>query len=246
MTQTKTVDLIIFMGQSNMAGGGTASKAPLVPKDIASEFRVISDPTKLYPLTEPFGQHENNPFGISESLKTGSLVSSFVLHFNKRTRVPVGAISASKRASKIEDWQPGRPLLTDTIERFHAAKEWLEQNVYNLGRKFMVWCQGESDFKKTTDENYLRGTEMIVEEMLHQGIEKCLLIRIGQRLGNVRQERIIHLQDQLCRNNDDIVLVSTQFADLTYMMKDDGLHFTQAAYNQVRKEAGSNASECAL
>lgn len=56
----QAVDLIMFMGQSNMAGRGTAEEAPLVPEGVAYEFRAISDPARLYPLAEPFGVRENN------------------------------------------------------------------------------------------------------------------------------------------------------------------------------------------
>ena len=58
-----TVDLVMFMGQSNMAGRGTASEAPVVPKGYGYEFRAISDPTKLYDIVEPFGVNENNANG---------------------------------------------------------------------------------------------------------------------------------------------------------------------------------------
>src|SRR5699024_2535827 len=74
------VDLIMFMGQSNMAGRGVTSTrwpqtAPLVKHDAGYEFRAISDPTKLHPISEPFGVSENNDAsGITETTKTGSMV----------------------------------------------------------------------------------------------------------------------------------------------------------------------------
>ena len=55
--ENKTVvDLIMFMGQSNMAGRGVAAQAPKVPEGHGYEFRAVSDPTKLYPITEPLVQ----------------------------------------------------------------------------------------------------------------------------------------------------------------------------------------------
>lgn len=77
--KSKEVDLIVFMGQSNMAGRGTAEDAPKVPEGTAYEFRAVTDPTRLYPLTEPFGKDENDPKGVFEpGMKTGSMVSAFV------------------------------------------------------------------------------------------------------------------------------------------------------------------------
>ena len=79
-----TYDLFLFAGQSNMAGRGiTCTHFPEGAPDLISgagaEFRAISDPTRLYPIAEPFGALENNPTGIFEpGMKTGSLVTSFV------------------------------------------------------------------------------------------------------------------------------------------------------------------------
>ena len=53
--QVQTVDLMIFAGQSNMAGNGDASQAPDVPAGHGYEFRAVTDPTRLYPVEEPFG-----------------------------------------------------------------------------------------------------------------------------------------------------------------------------------------------
>jgi len=67
-----------------MAGRGVASQAPAVPESYGYEFRAMTDPTKLYPITEPFGKNENNPSsGVNESIKTGSMVSAFVNAYYK-------------------------------------------------------------------------------------------------------------------------------------------------------------------
>ena len=78
----KQIDLFMFMGQSNMAGRGISSQEwpetpPVLMPGAGYEFRAISDPTRLYPIVEPFGRRENNPQGISENLKTGSLATAF-------------------------------------------------------------------------------------------------------------------------------------------------------------------------
>ena len=71
--QNKEIDLIAFMGQSNMTGQGTAEDTPNVPEGTAYEFRAVTNPTRLYPLTEPFGKDENDLEGVFEpGMKTGS------------------------------------------------------------------------------------------------------------------------------------------------------------------------------
>ena len=156
-------DLIMFMGQSNMAGRGIVSEkwpqpAVKCKTDVGYEFRAISDPTKLYYIEEPFGVNENNPDGINEpGMKTGSLVSAFVNAYCETSGVPVIAVSASKGGSKIESWQGNDDYLTDAIERFKRAWEYCEANDIAIRHRFMVWCQGESDGDAgTSPEEYCR------------------------------------------------------------------------------------------
>ena len=83
--QAQSVDLMIFAGQSNMAGNGDADQAPEVPEGHGYEFRAVTDPTTLYPVEDPFGIEENREDGIydiwSDSgtrRKLGDLVPAFM------------------------------------------------------------------------------------------------------------------------------------------------------------------------
>ena len=101
------VDVILFAGQSNMSGVGDASFAPAVPEGVAYEFRAITDPTRLYPLEEPFGEKEHNPGMLDDSkflTRSGSLVSAFVNSYYEQTGTPVVAVSASRGSSKLKSW----------------------------------------------------------------------------------------------------------------------------------------------
>ena len=61
-----TVDLAVFMGQSNMAGRGTAADSPRLRDGMGYEFRAVTAPDRLFALEEPFGKDENNPDGVFE------------------------------------------------------------------------------------------------------------------------------------------------------------------------------------
>ncbi len=80
---SKTNDLFLFMGQSNMAGRGVTNEqwtqpAPGMIPGAGYEFRAITDPVRLYEMAEPFGVNENVEGGICEvGMKTGSLVTAF-------------------------------------------------------------------------------------------------------------------------------------------------------------------------
>ena len=77
MTPEK-IHLIMFMGQSNMAGRGTAEQAPAVQDGTGYEYRAVTAPDRLFPLAEPFGKDENNIAGVYEpGMKTGSMAVSY-------------------------------------------------------------------------------------------------------------------------------------------------------------------------
>ena len=52
MECTQLVDLIFFMGQSNMAGRGDAALAPAVTPGMGFEYRAVTDPAQLHPLAK--------------------------------------------------------------------------------------------------------------------------------------------------------------------------------------------------
>ena len=64
--KAERADLFLFMGQSNMAGRGETCAAwpegaPALLEGAGWEFRAVSDPTRLYPIGEPFGVNETGP-----------------------------------------------------------------------------------------------------------------------------------------------------------------------------------------
>ena len=143
--EDKDVDLIFFMGQSNMSGaGGDASLAPHVSEDAGMEFRAVSDPTRLYPITEPFGINENDPQGLHEypGAKKGSLVSSFVNRYHDLTGRKVIAVSISMGATDMNTWMsPG--AVADVQNRFDKSVSFLKDNGYNIGHLYAVCCEVE-------------------------------------------------------------------------------------------------------
>jgi hypothetical protein len=240
------VDLIMFMGQSNMSGTGESELAPDVIGGAGYEFRAISDPDQLYNLAEPFGVNENKTDGVDdEDLKTGSLVSSFVNSYYSGTGVPVVAVSASAGGSTLHSWRVDGELLPDAVNRYNAAKNWLVDNGYTIRHSYMVWLQGESDGnKQTTKEDYITSIKDSVGVMQENGIEKCFIIRIGIRTKEPGMyDTIIEAQTELCRDNEDFILISTKAVELeTLGLMRDEVHYTQGGLNLIGEEAGGNAA----
>lgn len=251
LSKNNVVDLVIFMGQSNMAGRGVTStehpeKAPTVPNGHGYEFKAISDPTKLYNIVEPFGIKENNSSGVNDgTMKTGSMVAAFANSYYAYTGIPIVAVSCSKGGSNIGQWQPNEAFLNDAITRYNKAKTWLTNNNYTIRRQFMVWCQGEADAKTGTEEDaYINQTKLMIEEMMKHGVEKCFMVRIGQYVGesNLHTDMIL-LQTKMCKTYENLILVSTDFASLAELglMKDEQ-HYLQEGYNITGTNAGKHVA----
>lgn len=243
---TTIVDLVLFMGQSNMAGRGDACEAPIVEKGHGYEFRAISEPSHLYHIAEPFGIYENNANGINEpDMKTGSLVSSFINAYYNLVNVPIVGVSASKGGSSILEWQPGGKYLTDAIGRLDIARKYLLKNNYQIRKTFMVWCQGETDGDHNmTGIDYQTNLHSMLDKMFQNGIDNCFLIRIGHHRDNDQQYLgIMKAQSDYCKSSKKVILVSTLFDQMAKkgFMKDP-YHYTQTAYNLIGTQAGENTA----
>ena len=242
----KKVDLVMFMGQSNMAGRGVASESVVVKEGHGYEFRAISDPTKLYPVVEPFGVNENNPTsGVTDAGRTGSLVSAFINEYYKYRKTPIVGVSCSVGGTATSFWAPGNAPLNDAIARHDTAKAWLEKNGYTIEHDYMVWLQGEGDAKAgISAEKYASNLTAIIEEMINKtGIEFCAIIRIGHfKTSLTRNKEIIYSQTNLCKTYDKAIMVSTLLAGCLGDQMKDLSHYTQPVYNKVGADAGNNTA----
>lgn len=243
----KTVDLLFFMGQSNMAGRGDAALAPAVTPGMGFEYRAVTAPAQLHPLAEPFGVNENDPAGVNEpGMKTGSMVSSFVNACTAQTGVPVVGVSCAKGGSAIAKWLPGTPYYQDAVRRARKARKFLAENGYTIRHSAMVWCQGCTDGDLHTPKDvYKADTERVLHSFMQDaGAQTCFLIQIG----NQRDEPELYLpiqqaQEELTAACDDIIMVSRRFKTFAAkgLMK-DRFHYLQPAYNEVGEEAGRSVA----
>lgn len=256
----KEVDLLLFAGQSNMAGRGVTSvtypeTAPEVIPNAGYEFKAITDPTKLYPLTEPFGVAENNENGIDDgNKKTGSMVSAFVnAYYTYNGNVPAVCVSASEGGTSSRSWLPNAEdgLFADMQARFASARQFLVDGGYSIRKQYCVWCQGESDGDdiaagRETLDQYESNINAIIDGLLTFGLDKIMLVRIGNcnKSGNYsRYTNIIEYQTELAQDNENFVMVSCDFAGMQAdgLMKDN-FHYYQKGYNITGNHAGINAA----
>lgn len=244
----KIVDLAVFMGQSNMAGRGTAAEAPKLETGMGYEFRAVTAPDRLFSLEEPFGRDENNPEGVYEpGMKTGSMVSSFVKSCVRLTKVPIVGVSCSKGGSEIAEWMPHTAYYQDALKRVKTCRRWLLNNGYTIRYSYMVWCQGctDGDRGTPTDIYKERTRSMILDFLEDAGLEVCFMIQIGNHRDKPElYVRLQHAQEELAAETEEIVMVSRQFKTFAKkgLMKDE-FHYLQKGYNLVGEEAGKNVAE---
>ncbi|MBR4718891.1 MAG: hypothetical protein IKP31_01470 [Lachnospiraceae bacterium] len=240
------VDLIMFMGQSNMSGtGGDAQYAPKVPKGHGYEFRAVSDPTRLYPIEEPFGLYENTQGAINDLpiAKNGSMVSAFVNRYYELTKVPVVAVSASSGGRDTAFWM-SKPVMKDFAERQKRAQVWLESNDYHIRKQYVIWLQGESDAEDgLTTEQYNQNMDNIIRPLFIGGLQKVFIVTPGRTLtGKYFFDSIVYAQLNMCRTSGYYALATTVLNSVSteYMM--DEYHYNQSVLNVVGKEAAESAA----
>lgn len=239
-----TVDLIVFAGQSNMSGaGGNAAAAPAVPNGQGYEFRAISDPTGLHPITEPFGVTEAGYAGETAATKKGSLVSSFVGTYYAKTGTPVVAVSASRGGTDMDFWTSPN-VIADINSRYTKAKNFLEVNHYNVRKKYVVWLQGESDgVEGRSAQEYKNCMETTFAPLFANGLDQVFVITPGRALGNIMTyDTIINAQKNLCAVNYKYTLASDMLRNLPDAYFADQVHYNQTALNMVGADAAARVA----
>ena len=245
-TDSKVVDLFIFMGQSNMSGfGGDATLAPEVPEGWAYEYKAISNPDRLVHLQEPFGLNEDNAqSGVSNTKRAGTLVSAFANAYYEKTRIPIIGVSCSRGSTDTEFWKPGGKPLEDAIKRHLAAEKWLKDNGYSVRNNYMIWLQGESDAALSAGQ-YKSNLIAITKEMIcRTGISNCMIIRIGKKNPTDNSfNNVLQAQTELPREYKEFVLASTLAAGFPEEgLMSDGVHYNQEGYNLLGSDAGINTA----
>jgi len=160
------VDLVLFMGQSNMAGRGEIEQAVCAAQGHGYEFRAVTDRTRLYYVREPFGENENNSAindsnSKGENKRAGGMVSALMESYYNAGGVPMVGVQCSQGGKRAEYFLQAQQL-SEAVSRYSSAAEYLDKNGYTIRNRFMVWCQGESDADKL---------DISSEEALKLGIE---------------------------------------------------------------------------
>ena len=240
------VDLVFFMGQSNMSGvGGNTTYAPKVPEGHGYEFRTMSDPTRLYPITEPFGVNENNINGIMDlpGAKRGSMVSAFANTYYEETGVPIVAVSASSGGTDTAYWLSPN-VTSDFEERQKRALVWLESNDYYIRKQYVIWLQGESDAEDgVTSEKYNENMDNIIRPLFIGGVQKVFFVTPGRTITkNQYFNDIIAAQLEMSKKSGYYALGTTALCAVSTEYMVDEWHYNQTVLNLIGSETAKSAA----
>ena len=253
----KKVELVMFMGQSNMAGRGESERAVVCPEGQGYEFRSVTAPDTLFPVTEPFGKAENNEAvndynDEGRERRSGGMVSSVMKAYYDAAQLPMVGVQCSRGGTSVE-WWVSEAVLGEAERRFRSAKAYLEENGYEIAHSIMVWCQGETDGDRIfcgdeTIEEYKERTRRLFDFMKGQGIEHIFMVQTGHFNG--RAEDIEHeaayiavgdAQSEIAASDKDIT-VTASLRHHKAQMK-DVFHYHQEAYNEVGEITGRAIAE---
>ena len=242
----RIIDLIIFMGQSNMSGvGGNADLAPHVDEGKGYEFKAISDPTRLYNIEEPFGKNESFIGGICDfpGSKRGSIVSAFVNEYYEQTHTPVVCVSASEGATTTEKWMSAS-YQADLSERFKRAVVWLESNDFSIRNRYAIWLQGESDAANNVEgDKYIENMDNIIRCLFIDGLNKVFIITPGRTITIKNYfDTIVKSQIEMCKKSGYYALATTALCKVSTEFMVDEWHYNQKVLNYIGKDTADSVA----
>ncbi|MBE6601816.1 MAG: sialate O-acetylesterase [Ruminococcaceae bacterium] len=216
------MDVIIFLGQSNMQGQSERLSDCGVVSN-AYEYKYLTDET--VPLKNPVGE------SITYAMESGedptpdtdllqwlgkhalgaacygntNLVPSFCRTYTEITKRQVLAVHAAKGSTKISEWSPGSPIYQVLVQKSRGAIQKVTPE-----RIFFVWLQGESNaLASTTREQYKEALRTLCDGLKSDlGIDRFGIIRVGRFTNDDRDLEIIAAQDEICREDADFVMLT--------------------------------------
>lgn len=257
------MDIIIFGGQSNMQGQ-TEALTDTAPVNGAFEYKWLGD--CMEPLCNPVGENITYDRQLGETptedtdastwlnahVTGGScsgntnLVPKFCEYYRKATGAEVLAVHIAKGSTEIKHWLPGTAGFEMVVEKATAAVRKVKE-AHSVGHIYFVWLQGESDAIAGNTKEYYKEKLQLLNNALKDalGIEKFAVIRVGRFTNDNRDMEIIHAQDEVCRENEDFIMLTEIATDLN-MQAEYMNPFVEGHYSALGLEKLGEVSGTAL
>ena len=258
----KTVDILIFGGQSNMQGQSERlSENAIVPG--AWEYRYLTD--ALIPLQNPVGEnircdgtagdvvtpHTDVADWLSRHALGAAcyghtnLVPAFCRAYTEATGREVVAVHAAKGSTFVSQWLPGTDGYRMLLTKASAGMACARRAGYAMGGVYFVWLQGESDaIISTSRAEYKQHLGALADALRTDlGLDAFGVIRVGRFVGDARDDEIMLAQDEICAEREDFLMLTDIAASLYEqpfaMNPTVSGHYSAAGLELLGKTAGA-------
>lgn len=265
----KTVDILIFSGQSNMQGQSERC-SEREPVAHAWEYRYLTD--TLIPLCNPVGEnirYDGTPgedvtpatdiaAWLAEHVLGAScyghtnLVPSFCRAYTKESGRQLIAVHAAKGSTCIAQWLPGTDGYRALVQKSCAAIACARREGYAIGGVYLVWLQGESDaLMSTTMQSYADSLVALSDALQGEiGLDAFGIICVGRFARDERDNAIIEAQKQICRAHAGFLMLCeaapTMHTNAAYMNPYVAGHYSAEGLEYLGKAAGEALARAGL
>ena len=240
------IDIVLFTGQSNMVGRETSRYTADIPDGYAFEYKQNDD--ELTEVKNPVGEK------IGSALETSSgssIVPEFCKNYVEQTGRKIIAVHAAYGGRHISYFAEGGSMYRPIIDKYNDCLEFVKNSgEYEIGRKFYVMYQGESDTGSSGKED---GTSAETYEQqfmsFHDGLKEECGIEFGALIYNGRNSvlneegisRINGVKKALAEQHEDIIVCdkapATYYTDRLDYMLSDNIHLNAEGLKKVASDS---------
>lgn len=255
------MDILIFMGQSNMQGS-TGEACFLPATDGVWEYRYLTD--GLVPLVSPVGEDMGDGLLAGAAFGNGSLPPYFCKYYAEKRGGEVVAIHAAKGATAIDEWSAGGDRFNLAVDKICAGLKKCADNG-PIERVFVIWLQGESDALRFMPCEEYKQKLINFKNALKEKFDFCKfgIIRVGYfawlsdwadgepERKKLADENIMRAQEEAVEADDDFVMLTTVTERLSqdekYLNPEEfGPHYNNAGMDIIGKEAAETLASLSL
>lgn len=237
--QKKQVDVVLFTGQSNMVGRETSKYSVSIEEGKAFEYKFLSD--SLVPVANPVGE----TFGSVEVSSGSSIVPQFCADYVSSTGRNIVAVHVARGGRAISYFTQQGAIYADIVRKYSACIDYLENSDgYEVGRRFYVMFQGESDTNSTASQDYYDSYMSF-----HNGLKDAIGTEFGAQIYIGRNStedkagilRINNVKKQLAEDNEDIIICNkenaTYYYDNPQYLLSDNIHYTASGLKKIATDS---------
>lgn len=221
MVSTEEVDVVLFVGQSNMVGRELQKYEVEIPDGYAFEYKYLTN--ELTNIKNPVGETFGEGDGKLEQSSGSSIVPQFCADYVKKTGRKIVVVHAACGGRSISYFQKDNDMYLNILAKYKACIEFISSiKSYTIGKCFYIMFQGESDTGSTSKLDYKSRFmdfhsgikaefKMEFGALLQTGLDvKTMVNGVPELTSEEDVARISEAKNELAEENDDIILINVK------------------------------------